>query len=356
MDAGKTASLRAVLGDAHSRARDSDDLTDSSDEFQALVTNLYAEDVMVTYLSVLAAALLARIQDPTVDVKNIKAKTGGYAAATNAKVFVEFAQQQGVNVRTTSTGPMQAQPFQGATYLKSDLTESVGYREFLIPAVDLVNEMSPEQALSSLITVFRVAQGFNMILTSETGVLNLKDLHEARRVLEVIATFVSENIEGGKVGQAFAAASLDCIFPNERVTMKKVNDPSKTSPGDVTVGSPIWMALEARQRLSRTEEAATFISRCANEGIYRVVRFDLVNSRYPDSPIDRKTVDALQDRADVLLFDSPEASIEWVMNASAGEPPIQTMAIVRAFERRLQEIGVSPETLRAFIRTVNPPT
>lgn len=354
MGRSKAESLRLTLADAHSRAADSANETHSTREFQTLVTGLYDSDAMRSYVSVLAAALLARIHDESVDVKNIKKKTGGYAAATNAKVFVEFAQQQGVNVRTTSTGPMQAQPLQGATYLTPDLTESYGYREFLIPSLDLVNKMSPDEAQSSLIIVFRVAQENTTSGTSDTEKINLETLHDARQIQKDIATFVTEQSEGGKVGQAFAAAALDCLFPGERVDMKKINDPSFTSPGDVTVGSPIWMALEARQRYSRTEEAETFIKKCTDKGIYRVVRCDLMNSRYPDSPIDQAAMEALNDRAEVLLLDSPQATIDWVMQSSAGDPTKQTEAFVIALEHRLREIGVSPEILRQFSDSVIP--
>ena len=63
-------------------------------------------------------------------------------------------------------------------------------------------------------------------------------------LIETVERFVREDPEGGRRGQAFVAAALDCAFDD--VVLKSINDPK---PGDVRVcrnGKVVWL-VEVKQ-------------------------------------------------------------------------------------------------------------
>ena len=85
---------------------------------------------------------------------------------------------------------------------------------------------------------------------------------------------MKEDSEGGKRAQAVAAGLLDVLFGPERVITRRVNDPSRDSPGDVGIlrpgnGSGIERAFEVRDKPVAAPETRRFVRRVAEARIDR---------------------------------------------------------------------------------------
>src|SRR5262249_32204177 len=93
--------------------------------------------------------------------------------------------------------------------------------------------------------------------------LSLRELEAA------LNSFVLEDSEGGKTGQALGAAVLDLVFTDVRA--KRVNDPSVKWPGDVGifVENELIEPVEVRQKAISETDLFLFAQHVSDAGIHR---------------------------------------------------------------------------------------
>jgi hypothetical protein len=106
----------------------------------------------------------------------------------------------------------------------------------------------------------------------------------ANDLLGICERFVRENPEGGRRGQAFAAAVLDCALPHVR--LQAINNPK---PGDVRVlrGGSTVLPIEVKQVPIEEGTAVAFAAEARGLGADAALLLVLADRH---SPIDRDSV------------------------------------------------------------------
>lgn len=218
-----------------------------------------------TYIAALGGALLAKATDPRVDSLAQDAKAGprGYSlrsvteflAARNGGRYHLGAQGKNpVNNRPFLNGPARIDEFE-----KVGRAAVPAYREFL-DALRHLNKLGREESLRALAAFLRVrmevAEAERAADRRSLSVMSDLDPHELMGLCE---RFVRDRPEGGRKGQALAAAVLDCVF--EDVVLQPINDPN---PGDVRVirGGRVTLPVEVKQ-VAVQEDAALDLARAA---------------------------------------------------------------------------------------------
>lgn len=343
--------VTGALSRADSLSRNvGDSLPAELPEWNETLDRLYEDRCPRTYLGVLATTLVARMLSPTVNVAKIKKGQDpeAYAAPSIAKMVIPFAKNQGINLRSTSSQVMNGQPFMSKSEITADMTTTPAFSVFY-EAVQHVQASTPSEAERVLALLFQrgrqvgaKAGGLALDLAGDEWAF-------ADAVLPALGEFVDRHSEGGKSGQALAAAVLDTLYGADVVRMKKINDPSFSSPGDVTVGEPAWLSCEAKQVPVTTGTLEAFGDDCLHAGIRRALYMALDNWRYPANIDSAKLNKQFGHR---MQFDVLTASVD-VLNLvraySPGTPADQMRALASALLSRLGEIGCSNQTMEEYV-------
>lgn len=354
MTTEEAASLRRddimrVLSGADEAARErGEGLAGQYPEWISEIDFLSSDACPVTYLPVLTVMLVARaIRDSSeLDVLDIQRGTSprGYSASSIAGHLIKFVTQVGIDLRTTSSQVMNSQPF---TYKKRVTPEMAGdrvkaaYARFYASA-ERVDQLDCATAAEVLALVFQMRRGTS---SPETELLVVSgDRRTLDAIVEATAEFVSENSEAGKVGQAFAAALFDILFPANNVRMGNNNDPSATIPGDVQVGSDgtFWLWAEVKQKAVVTSEIQAFVDRVKSIGGDRAMYFALGNALYPQN-IDLAQLHkrALKDGIELTVYSAPEQALSDLLPKAAGSAGMQADAVANCMNRRLHEAQIT---------------
>jgi hypothetical protein len=140
-------------------------------------------------------------------------------------------------------------------------------------------------------------------------------------VCDAVAEFVAANSDGGKVGQAFAAAVMDLVYSPEVVILGDTQDPDATTPGDVQVadGHGIWLWTEVKQKVVMTGDVKGFMRKVHDAGGERVVYFALVNSAYSGN-IQPRLIESEARRLGmgVSVLESPSDALEHFVPLASG--------------------------------------
>ena len=195
-------------------------------------------------------ALLAKATDPRVDslVQDSKAGPRGYSLRKVAEFLVK--QNQGrFHMGVTGRWPLNNSPFLRGPYRIDEFTKisKQGMQSYLLfrdCLVDL-NKMSAEQAQSAFVAWLRarIAAQEAARLAGQRSLQMTSGL-DAGSLVAASEQFVREDPEGGRRGQAFVAAALDCAFDD--VVLQSINSPRS---GDVQVrreGQLAWI-VEVKQ-------------------------------------------------------------------------------------------------------------
>jgi hypothetical protein len=320
---------------------------------------LSSDDCPVTYLPVLTVMLVARSirSKNEIDVLDIQRGTSarGYSAPSIAGHLIKFVNQIGVDLRSNSSQVMNNQPF---TYKHRVISNMAGdryrsaYARFFQMA-EKVEELESEVAHSLLALILHLRRGAG-VATGETLTFT-----GGRAALESMsrdaAEFVSENSESGKVGQAFAAALFDLIFPTGEVRMGNNNNSSAVIPGDVQVGNrgTFWMWAEVKQRAVVTSEVQAFIDRVKEIGGDRVMYFALKNSPYPHNInellLQRR---ANKDGIQLTIYSAPEQALEDLLAKSPGNSTTIAEDFANGFIRRLHEAQVTSRLEQKYMEVL----
>jgi SacI restriction endonuclease len=227
-----------------------------------------------TYVAVLASALLARTAyGERVDPRSIKARSGprGFSARGSIAVLARNARDLGYDLGVPGPEPLNNQPWFHADRVDQIRSEEVRHdaRDYLrsikayLKAIDSMSATEAEAALAAfIVSRRRVADDKREAAKRELSAsrASLADLGDA------LQSFIAEDPEGGRRGQALVAAVLDCIFP--RVELGAINDPDAFDvvafrSKDDDVPSPV---VQVKQKTVGEDTAILLAEMAATEG------------------------------------------------------------------------------------------
>lgn len=252
------------------------------------------EGASMTHVAALGTAILARCVSPHVDVFALKASVGdrGYSARSLCKdVLAPNARELDINLGVSGPEPLNNQPYFGKASISRDMNVkgnaqiALNVLNDILEKLDkLPDEASARAALRAFIAVRRRYGTRYSAKVDATLDVTVDDL------VARIATFVSEDSDGGKRAQAVVAGLMDVLAGPDRVKTQKVNNPSRKVPGDVAVESAgddeEWeRILEVRDKPVTREDLITLASRTADAGVGEAIMV-AVAAGQPEIPID----------------------------------------------------------------------
>ncbi|GMA37551.1 restriction endonuclease, SacI family [Demequina litorisediminis] len=222
-----------------------------------------------TYLAAVLCGLVARATDARANPLSLQvgddAGTFGYAATSLWQVIQGVAHGR-VDLRSLKSQPFNNSPFGGKRILSSDWANvAPRNRPLLARTVSLmanVAEMSRSDAAQAL-------RDFLSAVPDAT-LPSVLEAHLATSHLDLVAffesleTFLLDDGENGRRAQAMVAAAISLVHPLGTFTPKSVNDPSRTTPGDVSVtgvtslGRRRGLYVEAKQKYTPAEWVGQF--------------------------------------------------------------------------------------------------
>lgn len=317
-----------------------------------------------TYAAALGTALLAKATDDQVDSFSIKAKyigeeTGGLRTFSlrtlGHKVLVPGSVELGFSLRATGREPLNNQPFFRYDHV-SLMTRVLNQEELdlYIDALKRAQKLTKAGALIALAAFLRVADQYQRELDQKRSApdkVSPPGEFLVNRLLADLPAFVAPGVEDRPARiQALAAAGLDLC--HRKVTSRRLNDPSRDLPGDVTVfirGQPI-MVLEARGKPVPLSELRSLAVSCASRGISRVM---LLVDAPGHTHITLRDVQEIE--GDELVISVFECVQDFVHEALAWSENTDTEAaavLVESTVARLREIEVSEATVGEWLSLV----
>jgi hypothetical protein len=203
-----------------------------------------------TYIAALGGALLAKATDDRVDslAQDMKAGAHGYSLRVVTEFLAEHNHER-FHMGATGKNPLNNRPFLGGPSRIDEFTKisskaRSSYELFRDCLIDL-NRLDADEARNALAAWIRVRSDVLEAEQRESQrTLDLSTSLDPADLFEITEIFVREDPEGGKRGQAFVAAALDCAF--DEVVLQPINNPR---PGDVRVmrnGDVVWV-VEVKQ-------------------------------------------------------------------------------------------------------------
>lgn len=305
-----------------------------------------------TFVAMLGTALLAKATDARVDPFSLKVRDYPYTYSARAlckDVLVPASVRAGVSLGTTGREPLNNQPFFRHERVGPEMVvigRARPYLDYLASCLGELEQMDGASSVVALAAFVRIrSQEAPGLLTLELGtrVLGLSGLVQA------MAEFVSADPEGGRRGQAFVAAALDLVFPEVRT--RRVNDPSRRSPGDVVVvaAGTLTLAAEVKQRPATETEILQFVERLSRDGVERGLVAAL-DPRQPPLPVsDLRALAWERHQVHLMIFEDPRdlllAAFTW-SSEPLGEALMRFPQLVAS---RLQELEVSPKGIEDWL-------
>lgn len=297
-----------------------------------------------TYIAALGAALLAKAADPRVDslTQDLAAGPRGYSLRKVAELLAR--QNQGrFHMGATGRNPVNNRPFLGGPARVDEFTKIHGkarpsYELFRDCLVDL-NRMSAEEAQLAFVAWLRVRMAVQEAdVEAGRRSLELMTSLDAATLVETIERFVREDPEGGRRGQAFVAAALDCAFDD--VVLQPINDPK---PGDVRVrrdGQIVWV-VEVKQVAVDESTAFGLASEARSLGVSLALLAVIADHQ---APLDREQIRrrALKDHRVMLEVTESARELLGAIAVFSTTPIEQIVAdLPGRYAARMREHGVS---------------
>jgi hypothetical protein len=228
-----------------------------------------------THVAAVATAILAKCVDIKVDVFSLKSSSGefGYSARSLAKdVLARTAREIGVNLGATGPEPLQNIPYGGKDRISRDWPVKGGAVAALNKVCDILGRLErvrdhseARAALRAFVFVRRKYGKKYAEMVDATLDVAIDEL------IANIREFVSEASEGGLRAQAVVAGLMDAIAGRERTTTKRINDPSRTVPGDVIVAkvdkNGVERVFEVRDKPVMFEDLLILATRAAEKRV-----------------------------------------------------------------------------------------
>ncbi|KAB2912693.1 MAG: restriction endonuclease, SacI family [Hyphomicrobiaceae bacterium] len=233
------------------------------------------EGASKTHIAALGTAILAKCTNPAVDVFALKASVGdrGYSARSLAKdVLAPNARELDINIGATGPEPLNNQPYFHESTISRDMNvkgNAAKAVSILCDVLDRLQALPDEASARAALRAYIAVRRRYGPRYSKTIDLTL-DVTIDELIARVIA-FVSADSEGGRRAQAIVAALMDLISGVDRVKARRINDPSRTVPGDVAVRTDDddgWeRTLEVRDKPVSREDLIILASRAADAGV-----------------------------------------------------------------------------------------
>jgi hypothetical protein len=231
-----------------------------------------------THIAFLGTAILAKCLDVRFDAFAVKSEGERAYSARGLchNVLVPNAPEIDINLGVTGREPLNNQPYFRVQRVSRDMPVRGPVRpviDMLCGILDkleaLTSEAEARQALRAFIAVRKRYGTRYAPLTRITATMTTEE------VLAAISRLVAESSEGGRRAQAVVAALMDVFAGSERVHVGRINDPSRTVPGDVAVRSredaTVWeRVFEVRDKPVSREDLLLFIARCRDAGITEI--------------------------------------------------------------------------------------
>lgn len=242
-----------------------------------------------THIAFMATALLAKASDVTLDVRAVKAKTGG-ANAYSARglchgVIVPLSAELGIDLGVTGREPLNNQPYFRIDTVTRDAPVRESAKVALNQVCDILDTlaaMTSKQAKDELTCFLRVRKEFARSYAAlENGEDHLRAEELANRITELVAA----KSEGGRRAQAVVAALMDVFAGEDRVEADKINDPDRHTPGDVGVkaANGAWERLfEVRDKPVTKSDLYSFAKKVLDNGGERASVIAVAQDDVPD--------------------------------------------------------------------------
>jgi len=309
-----------------------------------------------TYLAVFGVLLTARSLEEKdfLDVCHIQAGASqvGYSAPSIGKALATFAKEQDIDLRATSSQPMNNQPFTFRKFIEKEMGAKKNKRSqwgIFFGIAELVNNMKSSEAQIVLALLFDMRRTYAKPEAVAHGVRS--DLQSTERFMELVSLFVEKNSESGKVGQAFVSSCLELVYGREKVLQGHSQDPDAKLVGDVHVclnGSPV-IFVEVKQAPIATGQITGFMDKVSQTGADRAFYFALENYKY-SGHINLESIRKKAQRLNmtILVISSPQEALDTIF--------IHMMSNVRdfiedfsiSFRSRLVESGVEESLLDSY--------
>jgi hypothetical protein len=204
-----------------------------------------------TYIAALGGALLAKATDPGVDslTQDEDSGTRGYSLRTAAE-FLTKNNNGRFHLGVQGANPLNNRPFIGAPARIDEFTKILprarpAFELFLDCVID-INRLSADQAIDAFAAYLRIRMGVaEDERAARREALSLSSTIRMADLIRAAELFIISDPEGGKRGQAFVAAVMDCAFAEVR--LRGINDPGA---GDVRVieGKKVLLPIEVKQK------------------------------------------------------------------------------------------------------------
>jgi hypothetical protein len=161
-------------------------------------------------------------------------------------------------------------------------------------------------------------------------------------LISKVQDFVAENSEGGFRAQAVVAGLMDLMAGANRTSTKRINDPSRTVPGDVVVmradNSGVERVLEVRDKVVTHDDLLILATRAADKDVSDAIMV-AVASGQPDIRFHEAQAWAAQKGVALTIFQDWATLIRQVLLWSS----TPTLDGARRFPRIMQERLVAME-------------
>jgi hypothetical protein len=308
-----------------------------------------------THIAFLGTAILAKCVEPSVDVfahKLDKGERGYNARALCHEVLVPNAPELDVNLGATGREPLNNQPYFRSDRVSRDMIVRkkfepiVGQLCDILDRVQFARDDEARQALRAFIIVRRRfgARYSDKAIDAVTVPL--------QALVSAIEAFVADQSEGGRRAQAVVAGLMDLFAGVERVVVRRINDPSRSTPGDVSVRSADgWeRALEVRDKPVTREDLYILTRRCAEAGVSDAFMI-AVASTQPEVPVLEAQAWATERGVALSVFFGWDELVRQVLTWSP-DPTLAAASVLPEFVRvRLIELEVEPASVEAWTRS-----
>lgn len=321
--------------------------------WEALVEQLSkaAGETSRTHVAFLGTAMLAKCVDPTVDVFAVKKEAGPNAYSARGLchgVLVKNAPELDINLGATGREPLNNQPYFRIMRVSRDIPVRSTARpivELLCDILEKLEGASEEQARQALRAFISVRRKHGARYTrSVTDRLSVT----VDQLVGAIEQLVAADSEGGRRAQAVVAALMDVFAGDGRVDARRVNDPSRSVPGDVNVraaGGEGWeRVLEVRDKPITREDLYVLVRKCQETAVSEAVMVAVAPSQ-PAVPVAEARSWAAERGVALTVITSWDAMVRQAL-LWAPTPQLEGAAMLPALvEQRLIELEVSAEAL-----------
>jgi hypothetical protein len=250
-----------------------------------------SESPFGTYVAAFGTALLAKASDARIDALAIKSKAGptGYSMRGVVKVLAARASDYDYHLGVTGPEPLNNQPWFGSSRVDRITNlhaEAKPFHRDVVRYLSDLNRLNEEQAFEALAAFIRRRMTYATEERALAGSLKASSGVSLSDLLAVVETFVWNDAEGGRRGQALVAAVLD--LAHDEVDLAAINDPRMFDVAVKEAGIEV-LGVDVKQK--PVDEAS--VAHLAREAALRSVDKVLMVALAQDQrPLDRPRVTA----------------------------------------------------------------